>query len=455
MLKTILLGIIGLDIVVLVHELGHFFAAKLSGVEVEAFSIGMGKKLLFFSYRGTEYRLSMLPVGGYCKMKGEEQFSRALKEKDTSIPYEKGSLFSVSPFKRIFTYLAGPLANFLFSVVVLSLIWLSGFSINTYSNKIILVSDYPEVYHSTGNPADKGGLKSGDTIIKIEDSRITNYSQIQDIVYQSPGKPLTFSVNREGKEIQLTITPALDKDSGAGKIGVAPYIEPVIENVKPASTSSIAGLKKGDRILEANGEKVENYLDLLKVVAARPKLLKLKVLSGGILMDKTLIPVYNDSGMADLGISFRPLTISKGRTGPVDSFKNGTLESVDNFLLTIKSLGLLFTGVHLDKAVSGPIRITYFVGEVATEGFKNGIKAGLTNLFRFLSVISIALCFANLLPIPIFDGGLILFTLITIIRRKGVNPVTFYRYQSVGMFILLVIFLLTTFGDISFLFSRG
>lgn len=455
MLKTILLGIIGLDIVVLVHELGHFFAAKLSGVEVEAFSIGMGKKLLFFSYKGTEYRLSMLPVGGYCKMKGEEQFSRALKEKETSIPFEKGSLFSVSPIKRIFTYLAGPLANFLFSMVVLSFIWLFGFTINTYSNKIILVSDYPEVYHSTDTPADKGGLKSGDTIIEIGDSQVTNYSQIQDIVYQYPGKPLTFLVLREGDEIPLVITPALDKDSGAGKIGIAPYIEPVIEMVKPSGAASIAGLKTGDKILEVNGVSVGNYLDLLKAVAARPKLLKLKVLSDGIRMDKILVPVYNDSGMTDLGISFRSLTISKGHSGPIDSLKNGTLETVTNFMLTIKSLGLLFTGVHLDKAVSGPIRITYFVGEVASEGFKSGIKTGLTNLFRFLSVISIALCFANLLPIPIFDGGLILFTLITIVRRKGVNPVSFYRYQSVGMFILLVIFLLTTFGDISFLFSRG
>ena len=455
MLKTIIFGIIGLDIVVLVQELGHFFAAKLSGIKVEAFSIGMGKKLLYFNYRGTEYRLSMLPVGGYCKMKGEEQFSKALKHKETSIPHEEGSLFSVPPLKRIFTYLAGPLANFIFSVIVLSIIWLFGFTVSTYSNKIILVSDYPGVYHSENNPADRGGLKSGDIILEIQGTRISNYSDIQEIVYKSPSKPLTFVVDRDGREVKLTITPDLDKDTGAGKIGIAPYIEPVVDKVKPASAAYIAGLKNGDRIIKVNSVEVNNYLDILKAAAERPKLLRMEVISDGVQVERTAVPVYTDSGAVDLGLSFKMLTVNRGRKGLFDSAVKGTLETIDNFVLTVKSLGLLFTGVHLDKAVSGPIRITYFVGEVASAGFEAGIKEGLTNLFRFLSVISIALCFANLLPIPIFDGGLILFTLITMVKRKGVNPLTFYRYQSVGMFILLIIFLLTTFGDISFLFSKS
>ncbi len=455
MITTIFLGILGLDIVVLVHELGHFFAAKASGVDVEAFSIGMGKKLFFFTYRGTEYRLSLFPIGGYCKMKGEEQFSRALKQKEKSIPFEKGSLFSVSPLKRIFTYLAGPLANFVFSIIVLSVIWLSGFSVHTYSNRIILVSDYPEVFHSADNPADKAGLKTGDIITAIGNTKINNYADIQDIIYRSPGELLTVTVKRNGEEKHLLITPALDKDTGAGKIGVSPFIEPVIESVKKDSGAFIAGLKTGDKITEVNGNKTDNYLDILRALSSRPKLLKMKVLSGGTIVERTVIPVYNDSGMADLGISFKSETVEKRASGVFDSVAKGALETIDNFTLTVKSLGMLFSGINLNKAVSGPIRITYFVGEVAAEGFRGGIKTGLTTLFRFLSVISIALCFANLLPIPIFDGGLILFTLITMAGRKTVNPLVFYRYQSIGMFILLVLFLLTTFSDISFLFSKG
>ncbi len=455
MMYTILLGIIGLDIVVLVHELGHLLAAKLSGIEVEAFSIGMGKKIASFKYKGTEYRLSMLPVGGYCKMKGEEQFSKALKDKSEMIPFEEGSLFSVSPLKRIATYFAGPFANFLFSVLVLSLIWFSGFQVQTYSNKIVLLSDYAEVFHSTDNPADIAGMKTGDIIIRINDQEIANYADIQEIIYRSPNKPLVTTVFRGNEEKTLSITPVLDKDTGTGRIGVSPFIEPVVKNVKPDSAAYIAGLKPTDRIISVNGRDVQNYLDILSVLAFQPKIVKMVILTESLKEERTLIPVYNDNGLADLGITFDSKIYTQGQLGPLKSIFKGTEETFKNLILTVKSLGLLFSGVNLNKAVSGPIRITYFVGEVATESFKEGFKSGITNIFRFLSIISIALCFANLLPIPIFDGGLILFTIITLVKKTPIKPAVYYRYQSVGLFILLIIFFLTTFNDISFLFSKG
>ncbi len=456
MVSTILLGILGLDIVVLVHELGHFAAAKLSGIKVEAFSIGMGKKLLYFNYRGTEYRISILPIGGYCKMKGEEEFSRALKAKAKEIPREEGSLFSVSPLKRIATYFAGPFANFIFSVIVLSAIWFFGFTVQTYSNRIVLISDYPGIFHSTDNPADRAGMKTGDVIVSIDGTKVDNYSDIQQIIYKSPEKQLSVSVKRGGEIRKLHITPLLDKDTGAGKIGISPFIEPVVEAVNPDSAGSLAGLSSGDRIIEVNGKKVSNYLDIISAMSSNPKILKLKVKSSeGSISEKILVPIYSEDGTADLGIAFKTESVNKGGKGLFNSMANGTKETVSNLVMTVKSLGLLFSGVNLGKAVSGPIRITYFVGEVATEGFKNGVKSGLTTLFRFLSVISIALCFANLLPIPIFDGGLILFTLFTVIMRVPVNPSVYYKYQSAGIVIILILFMLTTFSDISFLFSKG
>ena len=455
MIYTILLGVLGLDIVVLVHELGHFAVAKLSGIEVEAFSIGMGKKLVSFIFKGTEYRISILPVGGYCKMKGEEQFSRALKEKADVIPYEQGSIFSVSPLKRIATYFAGPFANLLFSIIVLSIIWFSGFAIHTYSNRIVLISDYPEVFHSIDNPADKGGLKTGDTILRIDNHTIKTYADIQDIVYKSPSKPLIFTVIRNGRKIKLTITPALDKDSGAGKIGVSPYIQPVVQSVKEQSAADLAGLRANDRILSVNGKIVRTYLDILAALSAKPKFLKMEVLSGSKKSEKTVIPFYTDKGNTPLGISFASETIKQRQSNPFKSIAKGTEETFNNFFLTVKSMGMLFSGINLNKAVSGPIRISYFVGEVATQSFKDGFKTGTTTLFRFLSIISVALCFANLIPIPIFDGGLILFTFLAIVIRKPIKPVIYYRYQSIGIFILLILFFLTTFGDISFLFSKG
>ncbi len=455
MIYTILLGVLGLDIVVLVHELGHFTAAKLAGIDVEAFSIGMGKKLISFNFKGTEYRISILPVGGYCKMKGEEQFSRALKEKADKIPYEKGSIFSVAPLKRIATYFAGPFANLLFSVIVLSIIWFSGFTIHTYSSRIVLISDYPEIFHSINNPADKGGLKTGDTIIRIDNHVIKTYADVQDIVYKSPRKPLVFTVKRNGRVIKLTITPALNKDSGAGNIGVSPYILPVVKSIKAESAADLAGLQANDRIVSVNGKKVHTYLDILAALSSKPKVLKMEVQSGSVKKEKTVIPFYSAKGSPNIGITFASETIKQRQPNPLKSIAKGTEETFNNFFLTVKSVGMLFSGINLNKAVSGPIRISYFVGEVATQSFKNGFKTGTTTLFRFLSIISVALCFANLIPIPIFDGGLILFTFLAIIIRKPIKPVVFYRYQSIGIFILLILFFLTTFGDISYLFSKG
>jgi len=455
MIVIILLGLLGLDIVVLVHELGHLVVAKLSGINVEAFSIGMGKKLIFFTWKGTEYRISMLPVGGYCKMKGEEQFSRALKDKADVIPYEEGSLFSVSPFKRIATYFAGPFANFLFSICVMSLIWFMGFTLHTYSNRIVLISDYPMLFHSQQNPADTAGLKTGDTIIRINNQIIRSYADIQEIVYKSALKMLNLTVLRDKKKIQLEITPALDKDSGAGKIGVSPYIEPVVSKVAPDSAAALAGIQPGDRFISVNGKKVTNYLDIYTALISFPKSIVLGIQSNGKRTQKNIIPLYDKKGNPDIGITFESSTLRQGKLGPIQSLFHGTADTFNNLMLTFKSLGLLFSGVNLKKAVSGPIRITYFVGEVATENFKNGFKAGMTALFRFLSIISVALGFANLLPIPIFDGGLILFTLLSLIIRKPIKPAVYYRYQSIGIFFLLIIFFLTTFSDLSFLFSKG
>lgn len=455
MLLTIFIGIIGLDLVVLVHELGHLIAAKLLGISVEVFSIGMGKKLLSFNYGKTEYCLSIVPIGGYCKMKGEKQFSKAIREKASSITYEEGSIFSASPIKRIITYLAGPLFNIIFSMIVLSIIWTAGFTINTYSNKIILLSDYPEIFNTTSiNPADKSGMLTGDKIISIDNNSIDNYSKIQELIYGAAGKELSIIVSRNSQQIRLTITPELNKDTGAGRIGVSPWVNAVIESVMAGSTADIGGLKKDDVITYANGMKITNYLDIYRSLISKPEFLNLTVNSNTGNREVSLVPIYMEEGKADLGIQFKSLSIESENLSFLPAVKKGVLETLDNFIMTSKSIYLLFTGINVSKAVSGPIRISYYVGQVASNSFKEGIKTGLTTIFRFLSMISVALGFANLLPIPIFDGGLILFTSIELIRGKALKPSIFYRYQSIGFFIILILFFLITYSDISFLFSK-
>ncbi|MDA3940775.1 MAG: site-2 protease family protein [Spirochaetia bacterium] len=454
MLLTILIGFLGLDIVVLVHELGHLFAAKLMGINVETFSIGMGKKLYSIYFGETEYCISIFPIGGYCKMKGEKQFNKAIREKASSIVYEKGSIFSATPIKRILTYFAGPLFNIIFSVIVLSIIWSAGFSFNTYSNKVILLSDYPEIFESHNNPADESGLMTGDKIISIDNITIQNYSNLQDIIYGSAGKELSIVVDRNSNERTLSITPVLNKETGAGRIGVSPWVDAEVKSVVPGSSADIGGLKTGDIIKAVNNIQVDNHLDIYMAMTARPEYLILSIQSESGNREISLVPIYMDEGKTDLGIIYKTLSIEQEKLNILSAIRKGSIETYNTFAMTVKSIYLLFAGVDVKKAVSGPIRISYYVGEVASNSFKEGIKTGFTTIFRFLSMISVALGFANLLPIPIFDGGLILFTSIELIRGKPLKPSIFYRYQSFGFFLILIIFFMTTYSDISFLFSK-
>jgi regulator of sigma E protease len=450
---NILLGLLGLGIVILVHELGHFAAAKASGITVEAFSIGWGKVLFKRMYRGTEYRLSMLPIGGYCKMKGEEFFREAKKGDDTPPPVTPGSLFSVSPLKRAFTYLAGPLANFIFSILALSVIWFAGFTIHTLDNKLILQS---ETIYSDGTlyPADTAGLATGDVIVEIAGKPVESFRDIERQVTPGAEKELEIVVSREGRLIQLMVIPSLDTETGAGKIGIVAWVDPVISTVAAGSVAETAGLLPGDRILTVNGGKIEHSVDLETALREISGTASIEVDRNGAVYSLELPIIYDENNAMVIGFSFETVTILDRERNPFKAITRGVNETFSTLALSVRSIGLLFSGVNVRSAVSGPIRITYFVGQVATQGFGQGMGRGLIILFRFLSMLSVAICFMNLLPIPALDGGFILISLLEIILKKPVRPKFFFRYQIVGFAIIFGILILTLFNDIFFLIGQ-
>jgi len=153
----ILLGLFGLGIVVFVHELGHLICARLAGIDVEAFSIGWGRPLFKKKIKGVEYRLGMFPVGGYCKMRGENEFKEAWENNASGIEPVQGTFFGASPWRRIVVSFAGPLFNMLFAVLVLSCIWGGGFEVQTLDSRIVLAS---ELNTDMVYPADEAGFKT-------------------------------------------------------------------------------------------------------------------------------------------------------------------------------------------------------------------------------------------------------------------------------------------------------
>ena len=449
MITNIIIGLTGLGIVVFFHEAGHFIAAKIFGITVETFSLGWGKKLFSFRKGGTEYCISALPLGGYCQMKGEEVLKQALEKNLDYIDAEDGSLFSVSPWKRMVVFFAGPFMNLLFSIVVLSAIWFNGYTVYSPENRIILASDFSEDFNNL--PADNAGLKTGDRIIEISGKTVSNYQDIREKIASSPDTELVLKIERGMQTITLPITPSVNRSTGGGRIGVYPWIDPVVGDVNPDSSAGIAGLEKGDVIFEADSRPVKNQMDFYSLLNSKPGMISVKYKRGGEILSSKLIFTYNDKGVTDPGFAFSIASFRTPDLSVAESFKKGTSESFKTLFLSIKGLKMLFSGIDINQAVSGPIRITYMMGEIAKQGFERSIEYGLISFFQFLSLISIALFFMNLLPIPALDGGQIVFSFCEIIFRKNFKPKAVYRYQIFGFVIIFGLLFFSLFNDIIFL----
>jgi regulator of sigma E protease len=208
-----ILGLLCLMFLVLFHELGHFVAAKIFGVKVESFSIGFGPVLLHKKIKGTDYRLSLFPLGGYCGMKGEKDFQKAVEEKLPEIQAEKDSLYGVHPAKRALIGFSGPLFNFIFAIFAFTTINLIGFDYYTYSNKIILPD---ETYENASSAARDAGLLSGDEIIQIENKEISEFSQIIEQISIRPDEDIKIKVLRDGQILEFTVHSDMDKSEGSG-----------------------------------------------------------------------------------------------------------------------------------------------------------------------------------------------------------------------------------------------
>ena len=365
-----LYGLLCLFFLILFHEFGHFLAAKLFGVKVESFSIGFGPILIHKRIHGTDYRISLFPLGGYCGMKGEKDFQNAIEAKLPQIEGEKDSLYGIHPLKRALIGFAGPFFNFFFAFIAYSLISGIGYKYYTYSNSILINENI------TSSVAKDAGLESGDIITSINGKVTNDFSDLIQEISVRPDEDLILTVDRNGQNLSFNLHSEMDKATGSGKIGIA------------ADTS---------KILEKKSKKY----------------------------------------------SFFP------------ALGHGFLESYNSVILTIKSICLLFKGVDLDNAVSGPARVTEMLGTTVKEGFSAGLKQGLIALLSLMAIISISLFIMNLLPIPILDGGLILIAIIEFVFHKKINPKIQYYIQFIGLAFIALLFIIGLQGDIKYFLNKN
>ncbi|HNY20821.1 MAG TPA: RIP metalloprotease RseP [Treponemataceae bacterium] len=438
----ILFGIVFLGLVVFIHELGHFIAARISGVAVETFSLGWGPVLLRKKWGSTEYRLSLLPLGGYCGMKGEHAFADALEKKLDYIPREEGGFYAAHPLKRIFIAFMGPFFNLVFAVLALALSSAIGYTYQTTENAVIPIESFDS--GSSKTPSAMAGLLEGDRIVSMDGTPTPTFADIRQYVATRPGESIELVIDRAGKSLNASITPELDKKTGAGRIGIYPYVPTIIGKVAPGSAAESAKLMVGDVITSVDSKPIVTSYQFATALDSKPQQIAIGYRRDGIDRVATLVLVYTKEG-AECGINWKAIPVTVKGTGLLKSLANGVMGTGRTIALTVKSIGLLFRGVDVTEAVSGPVRITMMIGEVA--------ETGPSGLAELLSIICVSLFLMNLLPIPILDGGLILFTLVELVMRKPLKPKTMYYVQFIGIAFILGMFFLALLGDIKYIFK--
>ena len=214
---SVIIGLLCLTFLVAFHEAGHFIAAKLCGVKVESFSIGMGPILLHKNYRNTDYRISLFPIGGYCGMKGEQDFQKAIELNLKEINAEPDSFYGIHPLKRAFIAFAGPFANFIFAVISFTIIAIIGYTYYSASAKVLMADS---VYEGMTSVAHNAGMQDGDIITAINGEAVLDFSDIVTIVSTHPDEIITVDVERDGEKLSFSMKTALNKETGGGVIGV-------------------------------------------------------------------------------------------------------------------------------------------------------------------------------------------------------------------------------------------
>ncbi len=446
----VIVGLLGIGLVIFFHELGHLFAAKSVGITVEAFSVGWGRKAWGFTRGGTEYRVSWLPIGGFCRMQGERALIRAWHDKANRIDVEPGDFYAARPWQRIWVLVAGPLVNLLFAAAVLGTIAYIGFTTRTFENRIVLVSDFG----GAPSPADEAGLQTGDYVVAVDETEIATFTDLQTVVSVDPGREMLFRVRRGENDLETRVTPALDPQSGAGRIGVYPWVDPVVETVMDGSPAAIAGLFPGDRIVAVDGAEVPHSVAVHEGIRQSGTTADLTVLRKGRRVDIRVIPNVDEAGAVSVGIAYETIAIRSPEMSVPAAVVTGFSEAIDTLVLTVRSLRLLFSGIDLTRALMGPVRITVLAGEIVTDGFAEDAAGRIISFFNFLSLVSVALCFMNLLPIPALDGGQILLSAAEGVTRRPLQPRFVYRYQVIGNVLIVLLMAFALVNDVLF-FARG
>lgn len=444
-MHTTLSFIVAIALLIAVHEYGHFSVARRVGIKVEKFSIGFGPALFSWRSRDGEvlFVIAAIPLGGYVKMLGEnsDEQSQELSEAD------RARAFNCQPiWKRAAVAAAGPTYNFLFAIVTYMLVAWLGQSVLP-----------PTVgYVAPASIAEQAGIQIGDRATQVGSREVYSWQQMEELLKSSVGDSTTLYVERDERVLPLDLKiPTQDKDAllldvADEVLGFNPGLIIAVDEVTPASAAERADLQKGDIIEQVNGIVIGGVDQFISQVQKHAdESLSMVVKRDRTILNLTVTPVADQNQQGKLGIRLASHSMHGTeiyRMGLLDGIQYGFVRTWDMTLLTLSVFGKMVTSVISPDNLGGPIAIAQLAGKTA--------DLGLVYFLSFLALISVNLGVLNLLPIPILDGGLLVYLGLEKLRGKPLSPRFLEMTQVVGLALIVMLMVFAFYNDLSRLF-RG
>ena len=418
---------------IFIHELGHFLTAKWIGVKVHVFSLGFPPKLIGRKWGDTEYRLGMLPLGGYVKMAGENP---------NEVSGNKDEFYSRTKLERIAILTMGPAMNIFLTIFLFTILFMVGIE------RPVGLEDPPVVrFISEDSPAVAAGVERGDRIVAIDGQPVDSWMKALDTFHISPNQTVTLTLERAGKTVETELVIEARGEEQIGYTGLFPAVQPRVEGLSEGYPAEKAGLLEGDLIIKVDDNPVFSNQDLIEAIGRKEGApVTLAILRNGSPQEITVTPVEEGERFL-IGIELPSPVAMQRISNPVKAFGAAISESARITQLTFVVLGRLIQRKLSMRQMMGPIGIARASGQAA--------RSGARNLFTLMAVISLQLGIFNLLPIPVLDGGHIAIILVEGLARRDFSLQMKERVLQVGFVLLLLLMVTVIYIDLSKIESIG
>ena len=417
-----------LGVLIFVHELGHFLMARRIGVRVLTFSLGFGPKLLKFRRGDTEYCLSAIPLGGYVKMAGENP-----EETRTGAPDE---FLSKTKWQRFQVLVMGPVMNLALAFIVMAVVLYQGAKIPAFDQLPVVVGSA-----RPSSVAEAAGVKPGDRIISVDGEPVPTWELYQLAVLPKANRQVRLVVEREGKPLEITVVPTAIGKYEMGDIGVLPVMHPEIIAVEAGEPAEQSGLKPGDVVMAAGGERGVSYERLVELIRSHEgKPLPIEVKRNDQVVQLTATP-RKTRDLVWIGAQMSAYEQRTVTPGPFEALKMSAAQNWQWSVMILKTLRGLVTRDTSVKQLMGPVAIADLSGSAAQQGW--------ISLFSLMAMISLNLGLLNLMPIPVLDGGHIAILAMEGLSRRDFSMKVKEKMLMVGFVLLLMLMVTVIYNDLT------